>query len=211
MADGSTAIPVATTKAAGSLKAAARVADATPESTADKPVALEEQTALPEALEGVGNEVVVVEEEDTTRELRRLESTLFGVMKQIKGIARTVEQRRQLIKRMEPLAEENAKLKEAMKLMEKNVQRAQHERDLAESQARDLEYQKGVLSEQLATASEQLQEQYVELGQLCQTIGQLQEEEKKTAGQAEKLTEELKDYRWRVKAQFDVLEQEART
>ena len=31
-----------------------------------------------------GNEVVVVEEEDTTRELRRLESTLAGVMKQIK-------------------------------------------------------------------------------------------------------------------------------
>ena len=31
-----------------------------------------------------GDEVVVVEEEDTTRELRRLESTLAGVMKQIK-------------------------------------------------------------------------------------------------------------------------------
>ena len=57
---------------------------------------------------------------------------------------------------MEPLAEENSKLKEAMKLMEKNVQRAQRERDLAESQARDLEYQKGALSEQLATVSEQL-------------------------------------------------------
>ena len=55
---------------------------------------------------------------------------------------------------MEPLAEENAKLKEAMKLMEKNVQRAQHEQDLAKSNARDLEYQKGVLSEQLATTSE---------------------------------------------------------
>ena len=55
---------------------------------------------------------------------------------------------------MEPLAKENAKLKEAVKLMEKNVQRAQRERDLAESQARDLEYQKGVLFEQLATVSE---------------------------------------------------------
>ena len=31
-----------------------------------------------------GDEVVVVEEEDTTSELRRLESTLVGVMKQIK-------------------------------------------------------------------------------------------------------------------------------
>ena len=55
---------------------------------------------------------------------------------------------------MEPLTEENAKLKEAMKLMEKNVQRAQRERDLIESNARDLEYQKGALSEQLATMSE---------------------------------------------------------
>ena len=40
--------------------------------------------------------------------------------------------------------------------MEKNIQRAHRERDLAESNARDLEYQKDVLSEQLATASEQL-------------------------------------------------------
>ena len=55
---------------------------------------------------------------------------------------------------MEPLAKENKKLKEAMKLMEKNVQRAQHERDLAKSNARDLEYQKGTLSKQLKTVSE---------------------------------------------------------
>ena len=55
---------------------------------------------------------------------------------------------------MQPLAEENEKLKEAVKLMENNVQRAQHERDLAESNARDLEYQKGTLSEQLKTVSE---------------------------------------------------------
>ena len=40
---------------------------------------------------------------------------------------------------MEPLAEENEKLKEAVKLMEKNV-RDQCERDLAKSNARDLEY-----------------------------------------------------------------------
>ena len=57
---------------------------------------------------------------------------------------------------MEPLAKENEKLKEAMKLMERNIQRAQRERDLAESNMRDLEYQKGVLSGQLATAKEQL-------------------------------------------------------
>jgi len=48
---------------------------------------------------------------------------------------------------MEPLAEENEKLKEAVKLMEKNIQRAQRERDLTESNAWDLEYQKGILSE----------------------------------------------------------------
>ena len=48
---------------------------------------------------------------------------------------------------MEPLAEENEKLKEVMKLMEKNIQRAQHKRDLDESNAKDLEYQKGTLSE----------------------------------------------------------------
>ena len=47
---------------------------------------------------------------------------------------------------MEPLTEENEKIREAMKLMEKNVQRAQRERDLAESRAKDLEYQKGTLS-----------------------------------------------------------------
>ena len=80
----------------------------------------------------------------------------FIVLVLLLGIDWTIEQRRQLIKRMEPLAEENTKLKEAMKLMEKNIQRAQRERDLAESQARDLEYQKGALSEQLATAFEQL-------------------------------------------------------
>ena len=59
-----------------------------------------------------------------------------------------------MIKRMEPLAEENEKLKETMKLMEKNIQRAQRERDLAESNAQDLEYKKGVLSKQLVAASE---------------------------------------------------------
>ena len=55
-----------------------------------------------------------------------------------------------MIKRMEPLAEENQKLKEAMNLMEKNIQRAQRERDLAESNVWDLEYQKGIQFEQLA-------------------------------------------------------------
>ena len=57
---------------------------------------------------------------------------------------------------MEPLAEKNKKLKEARNLSEKNIQRAQRERDLAESNARDLEYQKGVLTEKLAAVSEQV-------------------------------------------------------
>ena len=61
-----------------------------------------------------------------------------------------------MIKRMEPLAEENQKLKEAMNLSERNTQRAWRERDLAESNTRDLEHQRGVLSEQLATTKEQL-------------------------------------------------------
>ena len=55
---------------------------------------------------------------------------------------------------MEPLAEQNEKLKEAMNLMERNIQRARRERDLAESNTQDLGHQKGVLSEQLVAASE---------------------------------------------------------
>ena len=64
----------------------------------------------------------------------------FIILAFLQGITRTTEQRHQLIKRMEPLAKENEKLKEAMKLMEKNIQRAQRERDLAESNAWGLEY-----------------------------------------------------------------------
>ena len=55
---------------------------------------------------------------------------------------------------MEPLTEENKKLKEAVNVSERNIQRARCERDLAESNARDLEYQRGVLSEQLEPKSE---------------------------------------------------------
>ena len=59
-----------------------------------------------------------------------------------------------MIKRMKPLAEENEKLREAMRLMKKIVERAQHERDLAESNTKDLENQKGSLSDRLKTVSE---------------------------------------------------------
>ena len=67
---------------------------------------------------------------------------------------------------MEVLAEENQKLKEAMNLSERSTQRNQRERDLAESNARDLEHQRGVLSEQLATTSTQLKDASEHLEQL---------------------------------------------
>ena len=72
----------------------------------------------------------------------------------LQGITWTAEQWHQLIKRMEPLTEENEKLREAMNLSERNIQRARRERDLAESNAWDLEYQRGVLSGQLAAVFE---------------------------------------------------------
>ena len=61
-----------------------------------------------------------------------------------------------MIKRMEPLTEENQKLKEAMNLSERSTQRNQREQDLAESNAWALEHQRRVLSEQLAAMKEQL-------------------------------------------------------
>ena len=77
---------------------------------------------------------------------------------------------------MVPLIEENEKLKEAMKLMEKNIQRAQRERDLAESNVRDLEYQKGILSEQLAATSEQLWGKSEELASASMQLEQKSEQ-----------------------------------
>ncbi|XP_066385160.1 tropomyosin-like [Miscanthus floridulus] len=120
---------------------------------------------------------------------------------------------------MELLTEENDKLKEAMNLIERNIQRAQRKQDLTESNARDLEYQKDVLSEQLVIMSEQLcnkseqlssaskqlerkseqlrnvfeqkAEQDAKLGQLRQAIEQLREEKVKDLGQADKMAKEL--------------------
>ena len=43
------------------------------------------------------------------------------------GITRTAEHHYQLIKRMEPIVEENKILKEVMNRLEKNIQRAQRE------------------------------------------------------------------------------------
>ena len=50
-----------------------------------------------------------------------LETMVFYNLGALQGIAWTAIQWQQLIKRMEPLVEENEKLREAMKLMEKNV------------------------------------------------------------------------------------------
>ena len=87
---------------------------------------------------------------------------------------------------MEPLTEENKKLKEAVNVSERNIQRARREQDLAESNARDLEYQKGVLSEKLAAVSEQVRSQSEQLAvvssQLKSASEQLERESEQKAG-----------------------------
>ena len=50
-----------------------------------------------------------------------LEIEFIIVIVRLQGITWTIEQHRQLIKRMEPLTEENDKLKEAVNLMERNI------------------------------------------------------------------------------------------
>ena len=82
--DGSAVVPGATAVAAESSEVTARVADATSESAADKPVAPEEQTALPEASEGVVGHAVrppsplvvplAAEEEDKVEDIKHEES-----------------------------------------------------------------------------------------------------------------------------------------
>ncbi|XP_066320407.1 uncharacterized protein [Miscanthus floridulus] len=138
---------------------------------------IEHEESRPQAIRILrkrGEEVVVMEE-DTTREVKRLWHSAHCVQWQ------------QVIKRMEPLVEENKKLKEAVKLMEKNLE---HTFEQLRSSA-----------EQLRNVSEQKKEQDAELGRLRQVTGQLQEE----------LIEDLKEYRQRTKVQFDMLELEART
>ena len=88
---------------------------------------------------------------------QHLELNIDTVVVHLQEITLITEQCRQLIKRMEPLAMENEKLKEAMNLSERNIQRARRERDLAESNAWDLEYQNGVLTGKLAASFEQVQ------------------------------------------------------
>ena len=89
-----------------------------------------------------------------------------------------------MIKQMEPLAEENEKLKEVKNLLEKNIQRARRERDLAESNAWDLEYQKRVLTKKLAVVSEQVQSQSKQLAAVSSQL-------KSASEQLEKKNEQL--------------------
>ena len=79
------------------------------------------------------------------------------------------------MKRMEPLAEENKKLREALNLSEKNIKRAQRERDLAKSNSQDLEHQKGVLSERLMAASEQLKKTSEQLATVSEELKNMSE------------------------------------
>ena len=90
------------------------------------------------------------------------------------------------MKRMEPLAEENKKLWEALNLSEKNIKRAQRERDLAESNSWDLEHQKGVLFEQLMATSKQLKKK-------SEQLVIVSEELKNMSEQLGKKTRELKN------------------
>ncbi|XP_066365569.1 uncharacterized protein [Miscanthus floridulus] len=146
-----------------------------------------------------GDEVMVIEEENTTREMKRLKPAITRVMNQIEGTTQTTEHRHQLIKRMEPLAEENKKLREAMNLSEKNIQRAQHERDLAESNSRDLEHQRGVLSKKLAATSEQLQKKSEQLATVFEQLKKASEQLDKKCEQLKSLDAELGQLRQTVK------------
>ena len=95
------------------------------------------------------------------------------------------------MKRMEPLAEENKRLREALSLSEKSIQRAQCERDLAESNSRDLEHQKGVLSERLTAASEQLKKTSEQLAIVSEDLKNMFEQLGNQNGELKSKTEQL--------------------
>ena len=95
------------------------------------------------------------------------------------------------MKRMEPLTEENKKLWEALNLSEKSIKRAPRERDLAESNSRDLEHQKGVLSEQLMAASEQLKKKSKQLAIVSEELKNMSEQLGKKTGELKNKSEQL--------------------
>ena len=92
---------------------------------------------------------------------------------------------------MEPLAEENKILREALSLLEKSIQRAQRERDLAESNSRDLEQQKEVLSDRLTDASEQLKKTSEQLAIVSEELKNMSEQLGKKNGELDSKTEQL--------------------
>ncbi|XP_066334459.1 uncharacterized protein [Miscanthus floridulus] len=92
---------------------------------------------------------------------------------------------------MEPLAEENKILREALSLAEKSIQRAQRERDLAESNSWDLEHQNGVLSERLTASSEQLKKTSEELAIVSEELKTMSEQLSKKNGELDSKTEQL--------------------
>jgi len=92
---------------------------------------------------------------------------------------------------MEPLAEENKILREALSLSEKSIQRAQREWDLAESNSRDLEHQKVVLSNQLTAASEQLKKTSEQLAIVSEELKNMSEQLGKKNGELKNKNEQL--------------------
>ena len=92
---------------------------------------------------------------------------------------------------MEPLTEENKILRDALSLSEKSIQRAQRERDLAESNSWDLEHQNGVLSERLTASSEQLKKTFEELAVVSEELKTMSEQLSKKNGELDSKTEQL--------------------
>ena len=95
------------------------------------------------------------------------------------------------MKRMEPLAEENKKLQEALNLSKKSIKRAQREQDLAESNSRDLEHQNGVLAEQLTAASEQLKKKSEQLAIVSEELKNMSKQLGKKTGELKSKSEQL--------------------
>jgi len=95
------------------------------------------------------------------------------------------------MKRMEALAEENKRLREALSLSEKSIQRAQRERDLAESNSWDFEHQNGVLSKRLTASSEQLKKTSKELAIVSKELKTMSEQLSKKNEELDSKTEQL--------------------
>ena len=94
---------------------------------------------------------------------------------------------------MEPLAEENERLKETIKLMEGNVQTARRDQDLAEAKARTLENYSKDLAGRLSAATEELQCKNELLNVVTEQLEQKSEQLESASKQLEQRSEELKN------------------